>query len=145
MSSKTPDFKYPKKIRFECMRCALCCGDTQTKTRHIIMTESEARRISEQTRHSSADFAYRIEGHAPYAYEMRKKREGTCVFLDEAFCTVYPFRPLVCRFYPFELKPEERGGFVFSYTDECPGIGRGKRLTRKEFQESLNEAKDRLC
>jgi Fe-S-cluster containining protein len=107
------------------------------------MTESEAKKIREKTLHSFADFASRIEGHAPYAYEIRKKK-GTCVFLDEASCAIYSYRPLVCRFYPFELKNKERGGYVFSYTNECPGIGRGKRLTRKDFQESLNEAKDRL-
>jgi Fe-S-cluster containining protein len=108
------------------------------------MTQREAKRISEKTLHSFADFADSIEGHAPYVYEMRKKK-GSCVFLDEASCTIYSYRPLVCRFYPFELKPEERGGYIFSYTNECLGIGRGKRMTRRVFQEFLNDAKDRLC
>jgi Fe-S-cluster containining protein len=114
------------------------------KTRHVLMTKSEAKRISEETMRSSADFARRIEGRSPYGYEMRKNRRGECVFLDEAVCTIYVFRPLVCRFYPFELKPDERGGYIFSCTDECPGIGRGKRLARKRFQEYFSEAKDRL-
>ena len=143
MLRKTPYFKYPE-IRFECIKCALCCGNTRTKVRHVVMTENEANKISETTMHPSADFARRIEGNAPYLYEMRKNRNGMCVFLDQAFCMIYSFRPLVCRFYPFELKPEEKGGYVFSYTDECPGIGRGKRLTHKRFQESFNVAENRL-
>jgi Fe-S-cluster containining protein len=108
------------------------------------MIEVEARSISEATLQPIVTFANRIEGRAPYVYEMRKNQTGKCVFLNEDFCSVYALRPLVCRFYPFELKPKERGGHLFSFTDECPGIGEGKRLTLEEFRDLIREAKDRL-
>jgi len=108
------------------------------------MIEVEARRICEATPQSIVTFAHRIEGRTPYVYEMRKNQTGKCVFLKEDSCTIYALRPLVCRFYPFELKPGKRGGYLFSFTDECPGIGEGKLLTSGEFRELMREAKDRL-
>lgn len=108
------------------------------------MIEVEARRICEATLQPIVAFAHRIEGHTPYVYEMQKNQTGKCVFLNEDSCTVYALRPLVCRFYPFKLEPGERGGHLFSFTNECPGIGKGKWLTLGEFRELVREAKDRL-
>ncbi|HUW48667.1 MAG TPA: YkgJ family cysteine cluster protein [Patescibacteria group bacterium] len=144
MPTEANGFEYPENVRFQCTRCTKCCGDTLAKTRHIIMVEVEARRICEATLQPIVAFAHRIEGRAPYVYEMRKNQTGKCVFLKEDSCSVYAFRPLVCRFYPFELKPEERGGHLFSFTNECSGIGEGKRLRLEEFRKLMREAKDRL-
>jgi Fe-S-cluster containining protein len=142
MQTKEKDFKYPKNIRFRCSRCTLCCGDTRTRNRHIVMTQAEATRISETNHQPITDFARKIDGHAPYVHEMRKNRNGKCVFLNEDSCTIYSLRPLVCRFYPFELKSESRDAYLFSYTDECPGIDQGKVLTRKKFVDLMKEAQN---
>jgi Fe-S-cluster containining protein len=144
MPTETNDFSYPENVHFQCTRCTKCCGDTPTKTRHIIMIEVEARKIGEATLQPIVAFAHRIEGRTPYVYQMRKNQTGKCLFLNEDSCTIYALRPLVCRFYPFELKPRKKGGLVFSFTDECPGIGEGKRLALEEYRELVREAKDRL-
>ena len=39
-----------------------------------------------------------------YSYEMKKNKKGKCFFLKENQCCIYEFRPIICRFYPFELK-----------------------------------------
>lgn len=108
------------------------------------MLDDEAERISENVLEPVVHFALRIEGRSPYVYEMRKNGIGKCVFLKKDTCTIYLFRPLVCRFYPFELRTEEKHEHVFSFTDECPGIGKGKRMTRRHFMELLRQAKDQL-
>ena len=108
------------------------------------MIEVEARRICEATLQLIVTFAHRIKGRTPYVYEMQKNQTGKCVFLNEDSCTVYALRPLVCRFYPFKLKPGKRGAHLFSFTNECSGMGKGKRVTLEEFRELLREAKDRL-
>ena len=144
MPTEANDFEYPENVRFQCTRCTKCCGNTPTKTRHIIMVEVEAERICEATLQPIVAFAYRIEGRVPYVYEMRKNQKGKCVFLNEDSCTVYALRPLVCRFYPFKLEHGKRRRHLFSFTNECPRIGKGKRLTLEEFRELMREAKDRL-
>ena len=144
MPTKENDFDYPKNIRFHCTRCTLCCGDTGTRTRHIVMTKSEAKEISERNHRTIKDFARKISGKAPYRFEMRKNRDGKCVFLGKNSCAIYPYRPLVCRFYPFELKSEVTDKYFFSFTYECPGIGKGNVLTRKKFVTLLKEAGKRF-
>jgi Fe-S-cluster containining protein len=138
------DFTYPSNVRFECSRCTLCCGDTGTKTRHILLLTKEAERISGASLRALETFACSVVGHEPYAYEMKKDKEGKCVFLRRNRCIIYAVRPLICRCYPFELKPERNGGHVFSPTPECPGLGSGGHLKEDYFSELFQLARERL-
>jgi len=102
----------------------------------------EANRISISTSKPIEEFATKIGDHAPYAYEMKKTvKEGKCVFLEKKRCIIYPLRPLICRFYPFELKITRNGKYEFLYTKECPGIGNGERLTKGYFKNLLEQLK----
>jgi hypothetical protein len=144
MSRTQANFAYPKNVRFQCTRCALCCGDTEAKARRILLLKREAERISETTLRPVEDFACRTEGHEPYVYEMRKTISGECPFLEKDTCTVYASRPLVCRFYPFELRTLRSGTLVFSSTKECPGMGRGKLLGKVYFEELFRLARNQI-
>jgi len=131
-------FNYPRNVRFRCLKCARCCGDTETRVRYILLLKCEAERIAEATSKSIMEFAQKIEGQAPYVYKMKKtQHDGKCVFLKNERCTIYRLRPLICRFYPFELKTTESGEHEFHFTQECLGIGEGKRLTKKYFEDLL--------
>jgi Fe-S-cluster containining protein len=106
--------------------------------------ESEAEAISAETCSPIEDFATETGGTAPYIYEM-KKTEGKCFFLKNNQCTIYETRPLICRFFPFELKfDQDKKIHVFKYTLECPTINKGKTLTRKDFEELFALAMQRL-
>jgi Fe-S-cluster containining protein len=129
------DLDYPKKVRFQCIKCGICCGDTKQKTRHILLLTTEAKQIAAKTSHPISDFAVEIKDKTPYVYEMKKTMgEGKCVFLKNNQCTIYMFRPLICRFYPFELKTSNNR-CEFLYTDECPGINNGKKLGEDYFKK----------
>jgi Fe-S-cluster containining protein len=139
------DFTHPVKVRFECNRCGLCCGDTEQKTRNILLLKSEAEKISSQTRQLIADFAVEVERKQPYVYQMKKPSEGKCVFLINNHCSIYPLRPLICMFYPFELKFNEvKGTYEFSFTLECPAINQGKLYGTAEFKKLFDAANERL-
>ncbi len=138
------DFTYPANVCFECNCCGLCCGDTDHKARHILLLESEAEEISAQTGLPIEDFAVESNGTQPYIYEM-KKVEGECFFLKNNKCTNYEQRPLICRFYPFELKFDaDKDTHVFNYTLECPMIGQGKMLSERDFEALFVLAQKRL-
>ena len=126
-------FDYPKNMRFECERCALCCGDTKDRTRLILLLRIEAERISRKTLKNVDDFAEKIEGFESYVYRMRKTKNGKCIFLKDKLCSIYQMRPLICMFYPFELKVGSNK-YIFAYTDECPAIGKGLKVTRSYFE-----------
>jgi len=127
-------FEYPKHIRFKCVRCALCCGDTKDKVRSILLLKTEADLISKRTFKVLDKFAEKVEGFEPYIYQMTKTEDGKCVFLKDNSCSIYEIRPLICRFYPFQLKKIRNSRFAFTYTDECTGIGEGPQLKRDFFQ-----------
>lgn len=128
------DFEYPRNVRFKCQRCAICCGDTKDRVRSILLLKLEAKRISQKTLKGVDEFAEKIEGCEPYAYRMKKTKDGKCIFLEGNLCTIYQTRPLICVFYPFELKEVENDRYTFAYTSECPAIGKGPQLKRSYFE-----------
>ena len=142
------EFTYPADLWFECNGCGLCCGDTQRKTRHILLLSSEAERIAMQTNQAVADFAVARDARDAkdlYIYEM-KKTDGKCVFLKGNRCVIYSSRPLVCICYPFELRFDARKKvYSFDFTVECPTIGKGKQLNKTYFQKLFVAAQERLC
>jgi Fe-S-cluster containining protein len=138
------DFTYPTDVCFECNCCGLCCADTDHKLRHILLLESEAEEISEATGRAIEDFCNESNGTQPYIYEM-KKVEGDCIFLKDHKCTIYELRPLICRFYPFELKFDaDKDTHIFTATPECPMIGQGKQITEKDFEALFSLAEQLL-
>ena len=135
------NFDYPTTVRFRCIKCGICCGDTEEKTRHILLLSAEAEQIAKTTAQPIFKFATKIRDKAPYVYEMKKRAEdGKCVFLENNRCTIYSMRPLICRFYPFELKVTPSKKYQFHYTDECPGINKGKLLSDSYFREMFRKA-----
>jgi Fe-S-cluster containining protein len=106
-----------------------------------LFLEKEAERISKVTSKPIEAFACRIIGHEPYLYEMKKDKEGKCVFLEHKTCTIYASRPLICHYYPFELKAERNEIFLFSPTNECPGIGVGEVLKESYFRNLFRLAR----
>ena len=135
------DFDYPTTVRFHCTKCGICCGDTEEKTRHIILLKTEAEQIAKTTTQPISKFAVKIKSKAPYVYEMKKRAEdGKCVFLEKNSCTIYPLRPLICRFYPFELKSAHSGKHQFLFTEECPGINTGRMLSANYFRKMFRLA-----
>jgi uncharacterized protein len=142
---KEDRFKHPVAQRFFCTRCGLCCGDTNERKRHILLLENEADEIAVAVSQPVLEFAKKIRGKAPYVYEIRKTDEiGACVFLQSNKCLIYPIRPLVCRFYPFELKKAADQGHEFLCTKECPGINKGKILKPNHYAQLFKIAQARL-
>jgi len=127
-------FTYPKEVRFACSRCGMCCTDTEAKARTILMLRAEAESISKETSMDLEEFVERIENFEPYVYQMRKTSNKKCMFLKYNLCSIYRIRPLICRFFPFQLRNLGRSKYIFSVTNECPNVGEGPRLERRFFE-----------
>lgn len=134
------EFDYPRRLRFYCGRCGKCCGDTEQKIRKILLLKTEGERIALETGLVPAEFLAEIRNFSPYRYRMRKDEKGKCRFLDGKTCTIYEVRPLVCVFYPVELKGTVRTGYTFTHTDECPCIGKGPPLKRSYFERLFRKS-----
>ena len=136
-------FDYPAAVRFRCVKCGICCGDTKEKTRHILLLSPEAEQVSKTTLQPTSRFAVKINSTEPYTYEMKKREDGKCVFLENNHCTIYAVRPLICRFYPFELKSLGDKKYQFLFTKECPAIGKGRLLSEGYFRKMFRLARAR--
>ncbi len=132
-------FKYPKLVSFECRRCALCCGDTPHRVRHILLLPLDVERVSANQLIARKAFATALDGFEPYGFQMKKTVEGRCIFLRDNECSIYDVRPLICRFYPFYLQDQDNDRYTFKYTTECPGIGQEPSLTRRFFDALFAE------
>lgn len=133
-------FDYPKRVGFACNRCGRCCGDTEDTVRHVLLLKSDTNRISKETSLDVHEFADEIVGFEPYIYEMKKPEDGKCFFLKNNRCTIYEFRPLICRFYPFELRNLGNDRYSFAYTNDCPGIGNSSHLDKIFFEGLFRKA-----
>lgn len=137
-------FSFPQNPRFKCTNCGICCGDTKEKTRHILLLKTEVKQIAKKTTKTLPEFAVIVEGKQPYCYEMRKVN-AQCVFLKDKRCGIYLFRPLICRFYPFQLSfNDDSQKYVFEFTLECPGLKSGQILSKADFMELFGLAQERL-
>lgn len=130
----TAIFEYPKNVSFICNQCGRCCGDTEDIVRHILLLKTDVASISNKLLLRDQEFAEEISGFEPYIYEMKKTKAGKCIFLENNVCTIYEIRPLICRFYPFQLKNLGNNRYSFSYTSTCMGIGKGPCQKRTFFE-----------
>ena len=98
------------------------------------MLKTEAERISKETKREINEFAKEVFCSEPYIYEIIKtESDGKCCFLESNHCTIYGLRPIICRFYPFELQNLGNDRFSFSYTTKCEGIGQGSTIEKSFF------------
>ncbi len=101
--------------------------------------------ISTETCLPKKDFTKKIGDNNPYCYEIRKNADGKCFFLKDNQCRIYELRPLICRFYPFELKfSVDKNKHIFDFTVECPGINRGKIMSIRDFEDLFLLAQKKL-
>lgn len=138
----TMNIRVPRNIRFECQRCARCCGDTSHRGRNIYLLDNEVENISIRTGLRPLSFVAPASNSGKYRFKM-KKRSGKCVFLEGKACRIYDNRPLVCRFYPFSMK-KAGNAFVFEVAKDCPGIGLGETLELNEFERMTDDARSKL-
>jgi Fe-S-cluster containining protein len=109
------------------------------------MLEKESHEIQDKTGLTRDGFCIEIFDKLPYKFEMKKQVDGKCVFLKPEGCSIYGFRPMICRFYPFELKFDEaKQKHVFTATAECPALNQGKHLTLMDFKRMFWLAQERL-
>jgi Fe-S-cluster containining protein len=112
----------------------------------VLLLKKDAERIAAHTKKPLNSFAAETFENAHYVYEMQKDPQtGQCIFLQNNQCIIYSVRPLICRFYPFELSTDSNGVYVFKATEECPAImsgpiGSGEKLDAAFFKALLELA-----
>jgi len=64
--------------------------------------------------------------NSEYKHLALTEHNNGCVFLENGKCKVRPYKPLVCRFYPFVYVEKESGEIEIEVNEravgECPGL-----------------------
>jgi hypothetical protein len=126
------EVQYPAYLRWICVRCTKSCRDLPGRKRKILLVESDARRITAATHLTAEEFSLSVAGSFPYVRRMRKSG-GRCIFLKGSRCSIYRARPLICRFYPFSLKPARGSAFEIGFDPGCTGMGKGPHRGERFF------------
>ncbi len=68
---------------------------------------------------------------------IRKLEDGSCIFLEDNKCIIYPVRPAVCRTFPFTFKMKDNGlrWGISAISHICPGLGKGDYVDKKFLLE----------
>jgi len=138
------------KILFHCepnVPCfKLCCSDL-----YLPLTPYDIIRIRDFLKLTTDEFLILYtepfllpKAQLPIArLKMRDDAEKTCPFLGEGGCTIYPLRPLACRYYPlgfglFRNRDERRNEDFYYLVQEgfCQGLESGKEMTVDEYRQS---------
>jgi len=141
-------FHYSKGLKFSCIYdCDQCC---RGEPGIILVSKNDMENISTYLNISIYDFMNNYStlitdlfsinyGYIKKAYSINEIDDGSCIFLKDKKCLIYPVRPLQCRSYPFWpsiIKTEK------NWEDEkryCPGINRGKLYSFEEISKILEE------
>ncbi len=121
-------------LKFRCTRCGNCCRDPI-----VLVTDEDVRRIVEGTDQAACDV---VDFYKPSEIEWGedqpgwirlksgqrimglRRTESGCQYLGgDDLCTIYDYRPVTCRRYPFDLEFDEEGDIELlsiSQSTDCP-------------------------
>ena len=119
-------------IGFECMRCGECCQSHQGDNSVIVFPDEilqimDANNLSwhDVCKPSAPQFIDNINTLHSFEWELKKRTNGSCTFSNwNNTCSVYFWRPWICRTYPFYLHFEDNPTPQLNIS-ECKGVGKG--------------------
>lgn len=135
---------HEKRFRFKCQRYAtFCC-----KLGGPRLTIKDVERIKKA--------GYNIENFLePFDSEsnntsiirgsLKNRENGSCIFLkfqadqNHYACSIYDFRPALCRLYPFDFETEDSNTIILKYIPCCRGLNApdGKLIDERFITDHL--------
>lgn len=121
---------YADGLCFECGACGACCGG---EPGYIWMSRDEILRAAEGLGMHVLDFCQMYIAEFPEGFSLREKENGDCCMLQNGRCTMYEYRPLQCRTWPWWPSNLRSPKTWHEAGLRCPGIGRGRRWNLAEI------------
>ncbi|MFP4113176.1 MAG: YkgJ family cysteine cluster protein [Spirochaetota bacterium] len=129
---------YRDGLRFSCSRCNLCC---RFESGYVWLSRADLVRLAEgleMTSEAVIDRFCRVVDIGGFKQlSLREQQNNDCVFWRDGGCTVYGFRPVQCRSYPFwahQLADRQAWDRV---EQDCPGVNVGRLHSEGEIDELL--------
>ena len=127
---------YSDGVRFGCSRCSLCC---RFDSGFVWLSRADLAALSDGL-HSTqpdiiSDYCRTVDLGGFRQLSLAEQPNKDCVFWRDGGCSVYGFRPLQCRSFPFwahQLASEQTWN---ESARHCPGIGVGPLHGREQIEE----------
>ncbi len=144
-----------RQVRFKCIQCGNCCED---KNSIITITHKDIIRLVNFLKCDFKELLSKYIGFYQVREEfeerlvfpaistfkgnaflgLRKKSDGSCVFLKDNLCETYTGRPMVCRSFPFIFEVKKgwlSWGLMAKAEEICPGLGQGEEVSEKSLEK----------
>jgi Fe-S-cluster containining protein len=123
-------------VMFQCLLKGYCCKKYWIPVTHLDLLRVElytnfrvsSRMINlyEVSLYEDLSYPYVTFSGEKYFLALSSKEDGSCIFLlTNGRCSIHPYKPLVCRFYPF-VYIEKGNEIEIELNDnaigECPGV-----------------------
>ncbi len=126
-------------LRFSCTSCGNCCKGPG----YVWVDESDIRAMAEVLEMEPDAFSRRYVRRTRGRLSLTETGpDDRCVLLgDDDKCRVYDVRPRQCRTFPFWPEAMKKRHVFESFSEYCPGIGKGRLYTEAEIREILDDGK----
>lgn len=115
---------------FECLGCAKCCSgednEVMVSPNEIAALEKASGLCAEDIAEPYPSWIEQNGAKFTFGRVLKRGKDGDCIFLKDKRCSVYEFRPHICRTYPFMLDETEL------IVSECEGVGCNKVCTEAD-------------
>ncbi|UCF97747.1 MAG: YkgJ family cysteine cluster protein [Spirochaetaceae bacterium] len=132
---------YAGGLRFSCVRCSNCCRHTPG---YVFLIGEDIQRLLLATGLDLKNFQERYCREVNLSgfnrVSLKEKTNYDCIFWEKDGCSVYRFRPMQCRSYPFWSGNLVSARAWEQLKSSCPGIGQGRLHSRREIDRWLRKA-----
>jgi Fe-S-cluster containining protein len=133
-----------KRFRFKCKRCGtFCCrlGGPELTGKDIERIEKAGCHVKDFLEPANSKF----RGTPLMSGSLKNREDGACIFLvfdakqNRYECSIYDFRPILCRLYPFDFQRISTDSIVLKLIPCCRGLNNpdGKLVDERFINKHL--------
>ena len=125
-------------LNFSCTRCSRCCTG---EPGYVFLAPDDVRRLMAGLGLDFSTFISRycrlVDMGEHHSLSLRERSDHSCIFWEDAGCTVYDARPIQCSTYPFWSSILRSADNWSEEAQYCPGIGTGASHSKTEIEAQL--------
>jgi Fe-S-cluster containining protein len=130
---------YEKGLNFECQGSSNCCV-SRGAYGYVYLSKKDINKLALFLKLNIKKFLeLYCEKTDGFTHLKETNKNGNCQFLNKKKCSVYKGRPIQCRTWPFWSENMNAKVWNNELKNFCPGIGKGKKLSKIDIQKKINE------
>jgi len=125
---------YVNGLHFTCTQCSQCCRHDPG---YVFLTYEDLDQLLIPVKCSKEEFINMyckvVDINGLKRLSLKEKSNFDCIFWESGGCSVYEYRPLQCRSYPFWSNFLDSRKSWDSLKPSCPGVNKGELHKKEEI------------